>query len=328
MIPRFWTPWQQTAWLLLFCVIGGAAAYGVRSPWQLVPLLGVLGWLTWASTVYAFDHSLWIPAYPPLLGMVLSAGLVTIYVAYLESTDRLQLMDIFKRNVSRDVAQSLWDQRSEFARHGRPTPQKLIATVLFTDLKDFTTFSENLDPPSLLEWLNSYMSLMAEQVDQHGGVVMKYMGDALMAVFGVPRAAQDRGGIQCRCRQRRPLRPGHAGRLEKFNAEQAAKGKPPTSMRVGIFTGSLVAGCMGSADRLEYSTLGDTVNTAARLESFDKEKGMEPPTHCRILIGEPTLSRIGSTFATLKIDTIRMKGKTETTTVYRVLHEIKSDARS
>jgi adenylate cyclase len=96
-------------------------------------------------------------------------------------------------------------------------------------------------------------------------------------------------------------------------------------MRVGIFTGTLVAGCMGSANRLEYSTIGDIVNTASRLESFDKDKGMDPPTHCRILIGEPTLRRIGPTFETLKVETIRLKGKEETTTIYRVLHERKPE---
>ena len=304
-----------------FCLLGGLLAYTIRSPWLLVPLLAAIACVLWLTIEKCFAHGIWLPLIPPTSGLLISAGLVTAYMAWLERSHRHALMNIFQRNVSRRIADELWDRREEFSKGGRPVAQKIIATVLFTDLKGFTTISEKLDPPQLFETLSHYTGLMARQVESHGGVVLKFTGDGLMAVFGAPVPSRTEeeinrhaiGAVRCALGMDRVL--------EIFNAERAARGEAPMAMRVGILTGPVVAGSAGDADRLEYTILGDTVNTASRLESFDKEKGFDPPTNCRILVGEPTLHRIGSGFDSLFIDTISLKGKAEKTTIYRILRE-------
>ena len=304
-----------------FCLLGGLLAYTIRSPWLLVPFLTGIACVLWLINGRCFAHSIWLPLIPPMSGLLVSAGLVTAYMAWLEHSHRHALMNIFQRNVSRRIADDLWDRREEFSKGGRPVAQKITATVLFTDLKGFTTISEKLDPPQLFETLSHYTGLMARQVESHGGVVLTFTGDGLMAVFGAPVPSRTEeeinrhaiGAVRCALGMDRVL--------ELFNAERAARGEAPMAMRVGILTGPVVAGSAGDADRLEYTILGDTVNTASRLESFDKEKGFEPPTNCRILVGEPTLQRIGSGFDSLFIDTISLKGKAEKTTIYRILRE-------
>jgi adenylate cyclase len=213
-------------------------------------------------------------------------------------------MGIFSRYVAPDIANDVWSRRAEFLEPGgRPRAQKLIATVLFSDIKGFTAVSEKLEAAALMDWLNSYMEAMAGLVMQHGGVVDKFIGDAVMAVFGVPVArgsepeiaGDARSAARCALAMRREL--------GRFNAEWATRGVPAIGIRVGILTGELISGSLGSAERMEYTVIGDTVNTASRLESFKLAPGEAPPAAlaeetegvCRVLVGESTASRLGAT---------------------------------
>src|SRR5204862_2785439 len=180
------------------------------------------------------------------------------------------------------------EQREEFLAGQRPRSQKLTATVLFTDLKGFSTTSENLEPALLLDWLNEYMEAMATAIMSHQGVIEKYIGDGIMAVFGVPLARtvpeeirQDaRNAVRCALAMRTTLL--------QLNAGWKERGLPVSGMRIGIHTGPLVAGSLGSSDRQEFTVIGDTVNIASRLESFDKDwmDPESPADDCRILISE------------------------------------------
>src|SRR5208283_2020857 len=122
-----------------------------------------------------------------------------------EKKERGQLMQLFSKQVSPDIAQALWEQRDDFLAGQRPRPQKLTATVLFTDLEGFSATSEKLEPALLMDWLNEYMEAMATAIMSHQGVIEKYIGDAIMAVFGVPlaRTSQDeikrdaRNAVRC-----------------------------------------------------------------------------------------------------------------------------------
>ena len=152
----------------------------------------------------------------------------------------------------------------------RPHPQRLTATVLFTDLEGFTSVSECLGEQALMDWLATYLDVMSQQVMAHGGVINKYMGDAIMALFGVPiphtsaaEISQDAvHAVQCALAMRREL--------IQLNRRWRDQQQPTIRMRVGIYTGPLVAGTVGSAERLEYTVYGDTVN-ASRLESYEKD---------------------------------------------------------
>lgn len=314
---------HKVLWLLLWSVLGAASGLWVRSPWRLVCLalsgvlaLGLLGYS-------ALIHGWWIPVVPPVLAWSLSGPLMIAYVSYRERAERAVLMRLFAQSVSAEVAEILWQQRAQFLAGGRLRPQRLQATVLFTDLEGFTSVSEDLDEQALMDWLGTYLDLMSQQVMFYGGVIDKYVGDAIMVLFGapIPRTHEAQIGedavraVRCALAMRREL--------IQLNQRCQAQQQPTIRMRVGIYTGPLVAGTVGSAERLEYTVLGDTVNTAARLESYAKEtftpESMDSP--CRILIGATTWQYVQQHFQTQYMGEVRLKGKERTTLVYRVVAE-------
>jgi adenylate cyclase len=262
----------------------------------------------------------WIPLVTPVAALVPAATLVISYMSFHEKKERGHLMQLFSRQVSRDIAHALWDQRHEFLAGQRPRTQKLTATVLFTDLEGFSTTSEKLPPEQLMDWLNEYMETMATAIMEHQGVVEKYIGDAIMACFGVPIvrttpkeiAADARNAVLCALDMAR--------RMDELNANWKQRGLPVCGMRIGIHTGALVAGSLGSSDRQEYTVLGDSVNTASRLESFDKDwvDPDSPDSLCRILASEATLELVPGEFETIRVGTMSLKNKNEPVTIYCV----------
>jgi adenylate cyclase len=314
---RSWSEGAETGWIFGWCLVGVVIGFFIRKPLTLLSACaGVAAALVTICWI-AFMHDLWLPLVPALAGNVLAATIVTGYTRYLERKDRESLMQLFSRHLSHDVAQSIWTNRDEFTDGGRPRPQKLIATVLFTDLRNFSTVSEKIDAAGVMDWINEYMEALARHVSAHDGVINKYIGDAIMALFGfpVPRKTDEEirrdanNAVRCALTM--------SAEIQKLNKNWQEAGRPPAQMRVGIFTGPTVAGCIGSRDRLEFTVMGDTVNTASRLESFDKDYASEDP--CRILIGEPTFQLLDGEFSTEFVQSIELKGKREKTTIYRVL---------
>jgi adenylate cyclase len=319
---RFWNDWLEAAWALLWCLVGGAIGYWMRSPMRFTAsLVAALAALVWIG-LSAFSAGWWIPIMWPALTCLPAAALLTSYVSYEERRQRGLLMQMFSREVSPDIAQALWEQRDHFLEGNRPHPQKLTATVLFTDLKGFSTTSEGLDPEHLMSWLNEYMSAMAKVVMANHGVVEKYIGDSVMALFGAPlaRATQEeiaedaRNAVRCALQMSKEM--------ERLNAEWKERGLPACTMRVGIHTGTLVAGSLGSAERQEYTVIGDSVNIASRLESFDREGEtlIIPRGICRILVSEATKTLLGEEFETLMIGEMNLKGKGQSVRIFCVLN--------
>jgi adenylate cyclase len=197
----------------------------------------------------------------------------------------------------------------------------MIVSVFFTDLVGFTTVSEKVEPQELVSWLSEYMEAMTPHVMDHQGVVLRYIGDAIMAIFGVPLARtteaeirQDAAhAVQCALAMEQTLR--------QLNQRWHERQLPMIGMRIGIFTGPVVAGSIGSVQRLEYNVYGDTVNTASRLESYDKQSFIPDFLHapCRILIGEVTLRYLDDQYLTQRVGEVTLKGKEQKVTVYRVL---------
>jgi adenylate cyclase len=312
---------QEVIWILLWGAMGGMAGYRLRSPVQLALTAGS-GLLTLGlGDFLMFSKGWWIPLVPPAMTWLLSAAAVTAYVSYQETLQRAALMGLFSRHVSKEVAEAMWQQRDQFVDGRRPRPQGLIVTALFTDLTGYSTVSERLSPELLLEWLNEYMEAMAGQVSAHGGVIKQYAGDSIVAIFGVPvvrnserEIAQDAiNAVNCALAMETALR----GLNRRWRDER----RPVTGMRIGIFTGPVVAGILGSAERSEYVVVGDTVNTAARLEQFDKGFFAPDPdiNPCRILIGETTLRYLEDGFETDRVGDFSLKGKEHTVGVYRVI---------
>jgi adenylate cyclase len=257
---------------------------------------------------------------PPALAWFITAVVITAYLSYQETVQRAALMQLFSRHVSKEVADGIWRDREQFLDGHRPRPQQLIATVLFSDLVGFTSVSEKLTPEDLMDWLNECMEPMASLVSVHGGVIEQYSGDAIVAVFGVPIARKNETEINQDAINAVSCALAMEAVLRDLNRRWSERNRPTTGMRIGIYTGPMVAGSLGGADRLEYVVIGDTVNIASRLESFDKDlfaRSLTSP--CRILIGEATLGRLGQRFLTERVGEVLLKGKEEKISVYRVV---------
>jgi len=189
--------------------------------------------------------------------------------------------------------------------------------VLFSDLKGFTTTAESLEPQVLIDWLNTYMEAMADLVMAHGGVVDDYAGDGIKANFGIPLPRQIEKEIREDAIQAVSCGLAMGRKMEQLNRVWQENGLPTGGTRIGIFSGPVVAGAVGSSQRLKYTTVGDTVNTAARLESYNKEFAREG---CwRILVGENTRQYLNDNFAVRFVGEENLKGKNQKITIYQVL---------
>ncbi len=308
---------EEILWIGLWAMAGAFLCLWIPNLWFFVPVV-IAGVLAILGIVYtAFIYELWIVLIASLLSWGLAAVAMIIYLSYQESQQRSELMQIFSKHVSKNVAEVMWQEREQYLNAGRLRSQRLVATVLFTDLQNFTTLSEDMEAQALMDWLNQYMAAMVDLVEQHHGHVNKFIGDAVMAVFGVPipsttpeAIAQDAiNAVNCALAMR--------AAIERLQSQWEAQGLPCVRMRVGIFTGGLIAGSLGGIKRQEYTVIGDTVNTASRLESFDKNLDTNNP--CRVLIGDATLHYLGNQFVTDCVGAVALKGKHSQIIIHRVL---------
>jgi len=317
--------WSEGYWILLWSIMGAGLALWARNPWHFA-ITGSIGLLILFFSVYlAFLRGWWIPLVPPAMSWSISAGIATAYMSNREKRQRALLMHLFSRHVSAEVAETIWRQRDQFLDGGRPRSQKLMATVLFSDLRGFTSVAEKMDPEDLIDWLNTYMESMAQSVMQHSGVIDEYAGDGIKADFGVPIPRTSDADIRRDAVNAVNCALAMEKRMVELNVFWKEKQLPSAGIRIGIFTGPVVAGLIGSSQRLKYTTIGDTVNIASRLESFDKELEKEMP--CRILIGEATLCYLGSRFETQKCGEASLKGRKKKITIYRVLSQESKKAK-
>lgn len=220
--------------------------------------------------------------------------------------------DLLGRTVSPEVREQL---RDAFAADGlRLEGQTATATVLKTDICGFTALSEKTDPQTVLRWLNEYFSELAPVISAHGGVIDKYEGDAMLCFFGVlPRPMPPRESAFHACQAALEM----LRVIEAINARRMLRGEPPFITGIGINTGKVTAGGLGAADRLNYTIIGDAVNTTQRLESLTRQF-----TESAIVISETTYSALRARQAMFRLESLGQhlfKGKSEPVTVYRLL---------
>ena len=308
--------WRENAWIILWACLGSLLAWFIRSPRLAILTISILEGSLFGITYWAFTLGWWIPAFPPALALALSAVTLTGIISSREQNDRKVMMNLFGRYVSPKIAETIWHDRQQLLEKGRIKGRKMNVTVLFTDIKDFSTISEKTDPEELMEWLNEYMDAMTEIVIAHGAVIDKFIGDAIMALFGVPleRSTQAQINQDAEAAIRCSIEMGKA--LEKLNHKFRSEGRPEVAMRVGIATGSAVTGSLGGKQRMDFTAIGDTVNIAARLESYDKtiDGGM-----CRILISDTTQTCTEGLFPAQSIGSVQLKGREQPTHVYQIL---------
>lgn len=185
--------------------------------------------------------------------------------------------------------------------------ERCVASVLFSDIRGFTAFSEKLSPEEVVRFLNRYMDEMVDALVTEGATIDKFVGDAIMATFGVPVPQEDHA--------LRAVRGALAmvGRLESLNRERGASDEPEVRIGIGIHSGEVVAGNIGSSKKMEYTVIGDTVNTASRIESLNKRFGT-----C-ILVSSRTHELVRDEVDARRLDPVEVKGKSEPLVVYEVL---------
>ncbi len=308
----------ETLWILLWSLIGAALGIWLWSPCLLALAAAGLT-LPFVAGYLVFLQGVWIPAAPTAIAYISAFGIAIAYVSHREHAERTLIMQLFGRYVSREVAKSLWEQRDQYMEGGRPRPQELIATIMITDLQGYTLPVETMAPAKVMDWINSYIETMARIAEDHGGIVDDFAGDGIKVNFGVPIPRtcdvdidnDARRAVQC------ALAMGVA--LSRLNARWRDQNYPTERLRIGIMTGPVIAGSVGSAQRMSYTTVGDTVNTAARLESFDKVRFKEDlANEYRILIGESTWKRLGPGYSSVCIGSHRLRGRKGQVTIYRV----------
>jgi len=237
-----------------------------------------------------------------------------------ERRARDQLMRLFSSHVSATVAEELYRRQASAGDGALLQPRPLTATILFCDIDDFTAVCEGLEPADLAGWLNGYMEVMVRCVRDQGGIVNKFLGDAVMAVFGVPvpRASDQEitadaaAAVECALGMERDLR--------ALNRSFADRGLPSIGISIGIQTGEVMAGTFGGADRMEYTVVGDAVNTAARLEALAKT--LDPKGSAvigKVLVGDRTWQRLGGRYRGIAAGPVTLKGKRGAVEVYRVV---------
>jgi adenylate cyclase len=179
-------------------------------------------------------------------------------------------------------------------------------TILFSDIRGFTTISEASEPEAVVEMLNEYLTRMVEILLAHGGTLDKFIGDAVMGFWNAPAADPDhpRHAVECALEM--------IEETARLRDRWSAEGKAAIRIGIGINTGDAVVGNIGAEKVFGYTVIGDAVNLASRLEGTNKQYGTE------IIISEFTLARIDSTFETVYLDEVKVKGKERAVRIYQV----------
>ena len=231
----------------------------------------------------------WIGVVMPVSALLGMSGAAWVRRGAISQQHSQQIRRLLGQTTSPAVAQQLWNQREDLLRDGRFKGQQLPVTVLFTDTANFTSVSEQLEPGELMDWLNRGMAVCIPAVTRRGGMVNKFTGDGMLAVFGVPIRSDPAAEAAAAIEAAIEINTGLRQLNEEFLREQA----PQMRMRAGISSGVALVGSMGSSERIEYAVIGDSVNCASRLESLEKTRHQGA---LRVLVSDSTLNLLDAEF--------------------------------
>ncbi len=249
------------------------------------------------------EHSVWLNIVYPLLALGTNYVSLTVYYYVGETRERKRIHGAFGRYVAPVVIEQMLEDPGRLELGG----EEKVLTVLFSDLVDFTTFSERYTPREMIGLLSEYYARMTERVFAHEGMLKEYVGDELMAIFGAPVEQPEHAARACAAAlDMRALR-------RALNEEWTRSGRPPLSARTGINTGLMLVGNLGSEYRFSYGVLGDQVNLGSRLEGLNKTYRTE------ILVGETTTALVADAFRLREIDLVRVVGRKQPTRIYELL---------
>ena len=294
----------DTGFILLFGLVFGFWFSRIKPLYSTISLFLTLG--AFAGFIYfSFARwGLWLSCVIPAGTLVVNYAVITSFRMIFEEGEKRKIRKTFSQYLSPGVIALIEKDPQKYIRPGGETKD---LTVMFSDIRGFTTLSEGLTADELVLLLNEYLGEMTEVLFRSLGTLDKYIGDAIMAFWGSPYPQTDHAYRACVCALEM------VATLEKLNARWQAEGRKQISIGVGLNTGPVNVGNMGSAKRLAWTVMGDNVNLASRLEGMTKEY------RSKIVISEGTHREIAAQFVCRDLDKIRVKGKHQPVTIYELL---------
>ncbi len=304
---RSWTRRSRlpavAALLLLPAAVGALVALVARVKWGVLLVLGVAAaWLGAAYAAFAAS-GLWIDVVAPEAAIALGFVGATAFLYVTEGKQRRLVKSAFEHYLAPALVNQLMADPTKLKLGG----EKKELSIFFSDLAGFTSMSESLQPEELVKLLNEYLTRMTSIILKLGGTHDKYEGDAIMCFFGAPLEVENHAALCCFAAidQQRAL--------EDLNLEWSRVGLPKFKARMGINTGPVIVGNMGSESTMDYTVIGDSVNLASRLEGANKAFGT------KIMIGERTREVAGHTIEVRELGGLRVKGKSKPVKVFELL---------
>ncbi|MCX7025716.1 MAG: adenylate/guanylate cyclase domain-containing protein [Spirochaetes bacterium] len=296
---RYVPYWQDV--LVLVLLVAFVCFYSSRlsTVWSFFITIGILIVVFFVITFTFEQRNLIFNFTKPAFGILICFVAVVVYRAFTEERDKRAIRDIFGKYVSPRVVDQLVDNPPELGGVDKQL------TVFFSDIRGFTTLSENMSPQELVNHLNEYLTAMTDLVLDYGGTLDKYIGDAVMCFWGAPLPQADHAVLSCKCALRQMKR------LAELNLTW------PEAIRInigiGINSGIMTVGNMGSPIRMNYTLTGDNVNLGSRLEATNKEYTTN------IIISESTYGLVKDKFMVRELDNIRVKGKNKPVVIYELI---------
>ncbi|MFN3533926.1 MAG: CHASE2 domain-containing protein [Desulfatiglandales bacterium] len=274
----------------------GAIKALIFSSMAILTSLAFNCWLFW-------QKGFWVNITYPMLDGISVYIVLTVYKYITEEREKKKIRSAFSYYVAPAVVNEMLKNPEKLRLGG----DKKELTVLFSDIRGFTSISEKMDPEDLVRLLNEYLTAMTNIVFKHGGTLDKYMGDAVMAIYGAPLEQEDHALRACETALEM------LEELERLNEKWKRQGRQRLSIGIGINTGDMMVGNMGSEQRFDYTVMGDAVNLGSRLEGANKTY------MTNILISETTYEKVKDQFICLEVDSVRVKGKALPVKIFTIL---------
>ncbi|HOQ41427.1 MAG TPA: adenylate/guanylate cyclase domain-containing protein [Smithellaceae bacterium] len=295
--------------IILFGLIMGLLVSRLRPISGMASALLIIAVFIAMNFLAFFRFNVWLNLVYPLTTMMMIYLGITIYHYFKEEQEKKKIRSAFQYYLTSSVINEMLKNPGKLKLGG----DRRNLTVLFSDIRGFTTISEKMTPEELIMLLNEYLTAMTNQVFYYDGLLDKYMGDAIMAVFGAPLDQPDHARRACLTAL------AMMRELRRLQNKWEAEGRPVFDIGIGINSGEMVVGNMGSAMRFDYTVMGDMVNLGSRLEGANKEYGTN------IIISEFTYNHVKDTICCREIDSVRVKGKTRPVRIFELLGEKKDE---
>jgi adenylate cyclase len=297
---------EKLVWILAIVVaLASGILFLLLSPRKAGAIVSVLFLIMAGGTIYAFNLFWTMPVAPFILGFIIPGAVTGTYRYSEEYRQFRYLQRFFKSYVNPQVMQEIIDNPEMVSFDG----QQVVVTVMFTDIRNFTTMSENMEPSVLVAGLNRYFSEMTAAVTEVHGYLNSYLGDGILAVFGSPNELPDDGAwaaVRCGSNMLK--------RLEELNRSEIFPGvTEKVQIGIGIHTGEAVVGNIGCYEKMDYSIIGDTANLASRIEGVTKE--FKTP----LLVSETTYNYVKDRVEARFVDSVQVKGREQEVKVYEIL---------